>query len=71
MKKYILWVFSFVCFATFMVQNLPAHGHKTEKQRSGLNSIIVTSQINVKHCLFTIYQVVKLRDYMVRRIIGI
>jgi hypothetical protein len=33
MKKYILWKFSFVCFATFMVQNLPARGRKTEKNK--------------------------------------
>jgi hypothetical protein len=33
MKKCILWKFSFVCFATFMVQNLPARGRKTEKNK--------------------------------------
>jgi hypothetical protein len=31
-----LWKFSFVCFATFVVPNLPAHGRKTEKQRNSL-----------------------------------
>jgi hypothetical protein len=33
MKRCILWRFSFVCFATFKVQNLPARGHKTEKNK--------------------------------------
>jgi hypothetical protein len=28
-----LWKISFVCFATFMVQNLPARGRKTEKNK--------------------------------------
>jgi hypothetical protein len=34
-KKTFLKQFSFVCFATFMSQNLPARGRKTEKQRDG------------------------------------
>jgi hypothetical protein len=31
MKRCILLIFSFVCFATFVFQNLPARGRKTEK----------------------------------------
>jgi hypothetical protein len=33
MKSFILWKISFVCFATFVVQNLPARGRKTEKNK--------------------------------------
>jgi hypothetical protein len=33
LKRCILWKFSFVCFATFVVQNLPARGRKTEKNK--------------------------------------
>jgi hypothetical protein len=33
MKRCILWKFFFVCFATFMVQNLPTRGRKTEKNK--------------------------------------
>ena len=33
MKRCILWRFSFVCFAPFVVQNLPARGRKTEKNK--------------------------------------
>jgi hypothetical protein len=33
MKRCILWRFSFVCFATFVVENLPARGRKTEKKK--------------------------------------
>jgi hypothetical protein len=32
-RKCILWRFSFVCFATFVVENLPARGRKTEKNK--------------------------------------
>jgi hypothetical protein len=33
MKRCIFRRFSFVCFATFKVQNLPARGRKTEKNK--------------------------------------
>jgi hypothetical protein len=38
-KKNVLYRFSFVCFAAFMVQTLPARGHKTEKQRNSLTVV--------------------------------
>jgi hypothetical protein len=32
-KRRFLIEISFVCFATFVIQNLPAHGRKTEKNK--------------------------------------
>jgi hypothetical protein len=32
-NRRVLQTFSFVCFATFVVQNLPARGRKTEKNK--------------------------------------
>jgi hypothetical protein len=34
MKRHILQGFSYVCFVTFVVQNLPARGRKTEKNKA-------------------------------------
>jgi hypothetical protein len=45
MKRHFLQIFYFVCFATFIVKNLPERGRKTEKNKEIALEIILKNLI--------------------------